>query len=125
MSISARSKGVMYSGTGEILECLFCDIISGKEKSKTIYEDDEMVVFRTIAPYTPNHVLTVPRRHIKSVLSLSGKEDAALLQRMMDVSSKVVADQSLSSGSEAPQLSFHVPPFNRCEASSQNVILPF
>lgn len=47
-------------------DCLFCKIISGDIPSAKVYEDDMMLAFRDIAPQAPEHIVIVPKTHIKS-----------------------------------------------------------
>ena len=36
------------------MDCLFCNIIAGNVPSTKIYEDDQMYVFKDIAPIAPS-----------------------------------------------------------------------
>lgn len=88
-----------------------------------MHSDSSFVVFRTIKPYTPNHLLVCPRKHIKSALDLQpGEDGAAILQHMIDLAHRVVAENGLSTTEEPPQLSFHVPPFNSIDHLHLHVI---
>lgn len=57
-------------------DCLFCRIIDGEIPSNKVYEDDEVVAFRDIAPKAPVHVLIVPREHV-SGMDVEGAEKHA------------------------------------------------
>lgn len=65
--------------------CIFCDIISGKQKSKKLYEDGEFLVILDAFPVTEGHSLVIPKQHAKSVHELSGSTaaNAFLLSRRM------------------------------------------
>ena len=54
-------------------DCLFCKIIAGEIPSAKVYEDEDMLAFRDIAPQAPVHVLVIPKTHIPS---LDGLTDA-------------------------------------------------
>lgn len=43
--------------------CVFCRIIAGEETVSIIHEDDRVVAFMDIQPYSPGHALVVPREH--------------------------------------------------------------
>ena len=58
--------------------CLFCKIISGDIPSTKVYEDDDVLAFRDIAPQAPVHVLIIPRKHIESAQTLTPEDDALL-----------------------------------------------
>ncbi len=47
-------------------DCLFCKIINGEIPSKKVYEDDMMLAFYDIDPQAPEHIVIVPKTHIKS-----------------------------------------------------------
>ena len=44
--------------------CLFCRIIQKQIPANIVYEDDQVVAFKDIAPQVPVHLLIVPRVHI-------------------------------------------------------------
>jgi diadenosine tetraphosphate (Ap4A) HIT family hydrolase len=48
------------------MDCLFCRIISGDEKSWKIYEDDNHVAFLTPFPNTPGFTVLVTKEHFDS-----------------------------------------------------------
>ena len=56
------------------MSCLFCRIASGAMDVSFVYEDDDFVAFRDIAPAAPVHVLVVPRRHLESIAELGREE---------------------------------------------------
>jgi histidine triad (HIT) family protein len=56
-------------------ECLFCMIVAGAIPSRTVYEDDYVVVFEDLNPQAPTHVLVVPRLHFVDLLDL-GRDPA-------------------------------------------------
>ncbi|MBI2010009.1 MAG: histidine triad nucleotide-binding protein [Candidatus Chisholmbacteria bacterium] len=48
-------------------DCIFCKIIAGELPTKKVSEGDGWVAFRDIAPKAPEHVLIVPKEHIRSL----------------------------------------------------------
>ncbi|MDO5397697.1 MAG: histidine triad nucleotide-binding protein [bacterium] len=52
-------------------DCLFCKIIAGDIPSAKVYEDDMMLAFRDIEPQAPEHIVIVPKTHIKSANELN------------------------------------------------------
>lgn len=52
-------------------QCLFCRIIEGELPSTKIYEDEAVVCFMDIAPWTRGHCLVVPREHAATIFELS------------------------------------------------------
>jgi histidine triad (HIT) family protein len=64
-------------------DCIFCRIASGAIPSEIVLEDGAFVAFRDLNPKAPQHVLVVPREHIRSLNDLDrwqGCEGHALLQ---------------------------------------------
>ena len=45
-------------------DCLFCKIAAGQIPSSKVYEDEDVLAFRDIAPQAPVHVLVIPKKHI-------------------------------------------------------------
>ncbi|CAM3935101.1 histidine triad nucleotide-binding protein [Cohnella lubricantis] len=69
-------------------DCIFCKIIKGEIPSTKVYEDDRVVSFHDISPLAPVHVLTIPKKHIASVLEI-GEEDKELIGHLHLVLQKV------------------------------------
>lgn len=64
------------------MNCLFCDIANGNTAADILYEDDDIIAFRDIAPQAPHHFLCIPKKHIAN-LNDAGQSDAALLGKLM------------------------------------------
>jgi histidine triad (HIT) family protein len=73
--------------------CIFCQIAANEVPATRLYEDDEVLAIRDIAPRAPTHILLISRRHIPSALDLTDA-DGPLLGRMF----KVAADLARSEG---------------------------
>ena len=52
------------------MDCLFCNIITGKIPAKIIHDDQHVVAFNDIAPKAPVHTLIVPKQHISTINDL-------------------------------------------------------
>ncbi len=52
------------------MSCIFCDIIAGKEKSWTIYQDDSIQAFFDYNPASKGHVLIVPKKHYPNIFEI-------------------------------------------------------
>ncbi|OWZ21133.1 hypothetical protein PHMEG_0004347 [Phytophthora megakarya] len=89
-AFSVSRKGVTYGHDGALMRCRFCEILeSGDEPF--LYEDEDVVVFRPLAPVVVSHILVVPRRHIRNVNKLT-PSDAELLRHMREVAAMVLRD---------------------------------
>ena len=58
--------------------CLFCRILKGEIPSTKVYEDDQVLAFRDIAPQAPVHILIIPKKHISSLSEADQLDDAQL-----------------------------------------------
>ena len=63
-------------------DTIFDKIIRREIPADIVYEDDDMLAFRDIAPQAPVHVLFVPKRPL-ATLNDATPEDAALLGKML------------------------------------------
>ncbi|QEP42950.1 histidine triad nucleotide-binding protein [Ectothiorhodospiraceae bacterium BW-2] len=78
-------------------DCLFCKIIAGDIPSDTLYEDDNVKVFRDIAPKAATHLLVIPKKHIASLNELTA-EDSELMGYLTLLLPKLAAEQGLEDG---------------------------
>ena len=62
-------------------ECVFCKIANRELEADLVYEDDEILAFKDIAPAAPVHLLIIPRKHIPTLLDLN-ESDAQLVGRL-------------------------------------------
>jgi histidine triad (HIT) family protein len=72
--------------------CIFCKIAAKQIPSKTIYEDDDVIVFHDINPAAPVHFLIVPRLHVPT-LSDCDESHASLLSKMILLAPKLAQEQ--------------------------------
>lgn len=100
--------------------CLFCKIIKGEIPSEKIYEDDEILAFKDIAPAAPIHILVIPKKHITSLAQME-KEDEVLIgkiygvinqiakeQKFIDNGYRVIVNCGKDGGQEVMHLHFHI-----------------
>jgi len=48
-------------------DCVFCQIVEGKIPCAKIYEDEQLLAFLDIAPFTTGHTLLIPKKHYRWV----------------------------------------------------------
>jgi histidine triad (HIT) family protein len=77
------------------MECIFCQIASGKIPSDMVYEDEEVIAFRDINPQAPVHLIIVPRRHIPSLAQIS-EADSALIGRMVAIANQLAKGENVA-----------------------------
>ncbi len=95
-------------------DCLFCKIIQGDIPADKLYEDDDVLVFRDIAPVAPLHFLVIPKKHIHGPSAVA-EEDEQLIGKMMRVGNQIAQQEGIeqfrlvfNNGAEAGQTVFHI-----------------
>ena len=77
--------------------CLFCKIVKGDIPSTKVYEDEQVLAFRDIAPQAPTHILVIPKAHIGSVAEITA-ENSAVVAHIFQVIARVAAQEGLEQG---------------------------
>jgi histidine triad (HIT) family protein len=75
--------------------CLFCGIAANELPATKLYEDDDVLAIRDIAPRAPTHILLISRRHIRSALELTDA-DAPLLGRLFAVAADLARSEGIA-----------------------------
>ena len=60
------------------MDCVFCEIVAGREEASVVYEDDLTIAFMDISQFADGHVLVVPREHYDDQLAVPDDVAAAL-----------------------------------------------
>jgi histidine triad (HIT) family protein len=71
-------------------DCLFCGIVEGRLPSSRVHEDERTVAFLDINPATTGHLLVVPRRHTRDLLSAPAEDLAACLGTAQHLAARLV-----------------------------------
>ena len=79
-------------------ENVFARILRGEIPSDRVYEDDEFIAFRDIAPAAPTHVVLIPRGEPPASLAGLSESDAAWAGRLLLAASRVAARLGLEEG---------------------------
>lgn len=58
--------------------CIFCKIIKGEIPSTRLYEDDEMIIIKDVAPQMPIHYLMIPKEHFKTIDEMNAMQGEIL-----------------------------------------------
>lgn len=61
-------------------ECVFCSIAAGEAIASIVYSDEHLVAFMDIRPFTPGHLLVIPRRHCAGLADLEPQDGVRLFQ---------------------------------------------
>lgn len=113
-----KRKHVEYGSHGEVISCLFCDIIAGKSPGRIVFENDKYSVFHTIKPGASVHLLVCPKIHIPDINGLSGTLGTEIVRDMTmvgETAAKVI-------NMEIAQICFHVPPHTSVDHLHMHVL---
>lgn len=77
------------------MSCIFCKIINKEAPSQVVYENKEIIVFKSIEPRAEIHLLIVPKKHIKSIIDLEEK-DVILAGKLLLVAKKIAEKNKLA-----------------------------
>ena len=72
-------------------DCIFCRIVTRKEPSNIVYEDDGYIAFLDAYPFSKGHTLVCPKKHGETIWDMGEAEIAELFQVASRVSRAVVA----------------------------------
>ena len=78
-------------------DCLFCKIIAGDIPSTKVYEDEQVLAFRDIAPQAPTHILVIPKAHISGVSAITA-ENSAVVAHIFQVIPAIAKAEGLANG---------------------------
>lgn len=69
---------------------VFCKIINGELPSNVVYETDSVLAIMDASPFSPGHVLVIPKKHYTTILDMDDEiivkihEVAKLLMKKME-----------------------------------------
>ena len=79
------------------MNCIFCDILSGKRDGHVIYEDDLHVVFLDKYPIDTGHSLVIPREHHEKITDM----DSNAVGEMFSIVPKIANGILEATGADA------------------------
>lgn len=69
--------------------CIFCAIAGGEIPSFKIYEDDVVLAYLDINPFSVGHVLVIPKAHSEGLLDTPDETLAAVIVRVKKIAAHV------------------------------------
>lgn len=94
--------------------CLFCKIIRGEIPADKLYEDEEVLAFRDIAPQAPTHFLVIPKKHISGPAAMQAG-DEQLVGKLIRIGAQIAKQEGaehfrtvFNNGEQAGQTVFHI-----------------
>ncbi len=99
---------------------LFGKILRKEIPADIVYEDDQILAFKDIAPKAAVHVLVIPKKHLACLRCATAKDGALLAHMMLKITEiadimgikdsgyRVITNAGEQSGQEVPHLHFHI-----------------
>ena len=102
-------------------DCIFCAIASGEIPSFKVYEDDLVLAYLDINPFTKGHTLVIPKAHFTGLLDTDDAVLAAVVARVKKVAAhlkaalpcdgfNILQNNGEAAGQTVMHLHFHIIP---------------
>ena len=72
------------------MDCIFCDILSGKREGHFIYEDDSHVSILDKYPIDTGHSLVIPRQHHEKITDMNPNDVGKLFSIVPKIANAVL-----------------------------------
>jgi histidine triad (HIT) family protein len=96
------------------MDCIFCQIVSGKIPSFKIYEDDQFLGFLDIKPLNSGHSLLIPKAHYRWVYDVPESGHYWEIAKTIALHTRKVLGcdyiSFLTMGNEVPHAHIHIIP---------------
>ncbi len=100
-------------------DCLFCKFVNGDIPVDKVFENDDFIIIRDIAPMAKNHFLAIPKKHFKYLSEMTEDEKRQLLnifetipalksQLNLENGYRLVINQGDDAGQTVPHLHIHI-----------------
>lgn len=102
-------------------DCIFCAIAAGEIPSFKIYEDDQVLAYLDINPFTLGHTLVIPKAHSECLLDAEDATLATVLARVKKIAAhiksalpcdgfNILQNNGEAAGQTVKHLHFHIVP---------------
>ena len=102
-------------------DCIFCAIAAGEIPSFKVYEDDLVLAYLDINPFTKGHTLVIPKAHSTGLLDTDDEVLAAVVARVKKVAAhlkaalpcdgfNILQNNGEAAGQTVRHLHFHIIP---------------
>lgn len=97
-------------------DCIFCAIVAGDAPASIVLDEPDVLAFMDIRPFTPGHLLVVPKRHASGLARLDPDDGAKVFAAGQRIATAMRAsdlpidgvNMFLADGVAAGQEVFHV-----------------
>ena len=101
------------------MDCLFCKFISGEIPVDKVFENEDMIIIRDIAPQAKNHYLAIIKSHFKYLAEMTEKDSEMIknifkkipeLNELLGLENgyRIVINQGDDAGQTVPHLHIHI-----------------
>ena len=101
--------------------CVFCAIAAGEIPSFKVYEDDLVLAYLDINPFTKGHTLVIPKKHSTCLLDTDDNTLAAVIARVKKVAEhlkaalpcdgfNILQNNGEAAGQTVKHIHFHIAP---------------
>lgn len=102
-------------------DCIFCAIAAGEIPSFKVYEDDLVLAYLDINPFSEGHTLVIPKAHTAGLLDTDDATLAAIIARVKKVAAhlkatlacdgfNILQNNGEAAGQTVRHLHFHIVP---------------
>ena len=102
-------------------DCVFCAIAAGEIPSFKVYEDELVLAYLDINPFSEGHTLVIPKAHTTGLLDTPEETLAALLARVKKVAAHlktalgcdgfhILQNNGAAAGQTVGHIHFHIVP---------------
>ena len=72
------------------MDCIFCDIISGKRPGTFLYTDDDIVVFLDKYPIDLGHSLVVSKKHYEKIIDMEAEDVGSMFSKIPKIAKAIL-----------------------------------
>ena len=102
-------------------DCVFCAIAAGEIPSFKVYEDDLVLAYLDINPFTEGHTLVIPKDHTTGLLDTPAETLKEIVVRVQKVAAhlkaalpcdgfNILQNNGAAAGQTVPHVHFHTVP---------------
>lgn len=102
-------------------DCIFCAIAAGEIPSFKVYEDDLVLAYLDINPFSKGHTLVIPKAHTTGLLDTPDETLAAVIARVKKVAAhlkqallcdgfNILQNNGVAAGQTVMHVHFHIVP---------------
>ena len=107
--------------------CIFCAIAAGEIPSFKVYEDDDVLAYLDINPFSEGHTLVIPKIHATGMLDASDELLATVVARVKKVAAhlktalpcdgfNILQNNGAAAGQTVRHIHFHIVPRHNGDA---------